>query len=185
MRSYPAISLLIAVCVTLGGGFLQAKSAQTLHVRYDGQTDLLTNGKLTHEKGPSGDNLTVPVTRTNPTGHSTVTYSGDFDDQPVIPHGNHMDVIVKGRLLHKHGRHYDDHGPITIIMPKTKKAESARTTQDRPAKTPAHKITRQKTASFAKADKRDQQVYMPYYVPAAYYPTGEICPAATGCRAYY
>jgi hypothetical protein len=33
----------------------------------------------------------------------------------MVPHGDHMDYLVNGRLHHRHGDHCDDHGPVTIV----------------------------------------------------------------------
>lgn len=115
MNSYLAV-LLFCPLLCVGGLSVYAGGSEPLLVKYDGQIDKLINGTLIHEKNGGGEGC-IPVTRLNPAGHTTVTYSGDFDNKPKIPHGNHVDVIVKGRLLHKHGRHYDDHGPIDIITP--------------------------------------------------------------------
>lgn len=32
-----------------------------------------------------------------------------------VPHGDHIDYIVDGRLHHPHGDHCDDHGPVEVI----------------------------------------------------------------------
>jgi hypothetical protein len=29
-----------------------------------------------------------------------------------VPHGDHVDYLVKGHLHHQHGNHCDNHGPI-------------------------------------------------------------------------
>jgi hypothetical protein len=29
-----------------------------------------------------------------------------------VPHGDHVDYLVNGRLHHQHGNHCDDHGPL-------------------------------------------------------------------------
>jgi hypothetical protein len=31
-----------------------------------------------------------------------------------VPHGDHMDYLIDGRLHHKHGDHCDDHGPLAL-----------------------------------------------------------------------
>lgn len=33
----------------------------------------------------------------------------------AVPHGDHVDYIVNGRLHHQHGDHCDDHGPVEIV----------------------------------------------------------------------
>jgi hypothetical protein len=31
-----------------------------------------------------------------------------------VPHGDHVDYLVDGRLHHVHGQHCDDHGALTL-----------------------------------------------------------------------
>src|SRR3984893_13898091 len=33
----------------------------------------------------------------------------------AIPHGDHLDYLVNGRLHHTHGDHCDDHGPVQLV----------------------------------------------------------------------
>src|SRR5271166_6002614 len=32
----------------------------------------------------------------------------------AVPHGDHVDYLVGGRLHHPHGNHCDDHGPLPL-----------------------------------------------------------------------
>jgi hypothetical protein len=32
-----------------------------------------------------------------------------------VPHGDHHDYLIDGRLHHPHGDHCDDHGPVTVL----------------------------------------------------------------------
>jgi hypothetical protein len=32
----------------------------------------------------------------------------------LVPHGDHLDYVVDGRLHHAHGDHCDDHGKLTL-----------------------------------------------------------------------
>ena len=32
----------------------------------------------------------------------------------AVPHGDHIDYLVNGRLHHPHGDHCDDHGPVQL-----------------------------------------------------------------------
>jgi hypothetical protein len=32
-----------------------------------------------------------------------------------VPHGDHVDFLVNGRLHYPHGDHCDDHGPVTVV----------------------------------------------------------------------
>jgi hypothetical protein len=31
-----------------------------------------------------------------------------------VPHGDHVDYLVDGRLHHPHDSHCDDHGPVAL-----------------------------------------------------------------------
>jgi hypothetical protein len=31
-----------------------------------------------------------------------------------VPHGDHFDYLVNGRLHHRHGDHCDDHGAVML-----------------------------------------------------------------------
>jgi hypothetical protein len=33
-----------------------------------------------------------------------------------VPHGDHLDFLVNGRLHHLHGDHCDDHGPVDVLQ---------------------------------------------------------------------
>jgi hypothetical protein len=37
----------------------------------------------------------------------------------AVPHGDHTDYIVEGRLHHTHDDHCDDHGAVTVVQPIT------------------------------------------------------------------
>jgi len=39
----------------------------------------------------------------------------DGCEHPLVPHGDHYDYLVDGRLHHPHGDHCDDHGPVTVV----------------------------------------------------------------------
>lgn len=55
-----------------------------------------------HEQGVSGC-------------HDPAHVHGPDCGHEAIPHGDHVDYVVNGRLHHPHGDHCDDHGPVTII----------------------------------------------------------------------
>lgn len=63
----------------------------------------------------------VEVTATNPdhctpkhpaSGHDAAHKHGPGCGHAAVPHGDHMDYLVDGRLHHPHGDHCDDHGPL-------------------------------------------------------------------------
>ncbi|MDM7516952.1 hypothetical protein QUF07_09535 [Lentilactobacillus sp. TOM.63] len=39
----------------------------------------------------------------------------EFCGHQQVPHGDHIDYLVNGRLQHVHGDHVDDHGPVDIV----------------------------------------------------------------------
>jgi len=56
----------------------------------------------------------------NPDGCCEVNDCGDHVHGPdcghePVPHGDHIDYIVNGRLHHPHDGHCDDHGPVKIL----------------------------------------------------------------------
>lgn len=51
------------------------------------------------------------ATRCRETGHVHEAGCG----HEAIPHGDHVDYIVDGRLHHPHDGHCDDHGPVTLV----------------------------------------------------------------------
>ncbi|MEM7400167.1 MAG: hypothetical protein AAF354_14755 [Pseudomonadota bacterium] len=40
---------------------------------------------------------------------------GEGCGHEAVPHGDHVDYIVDGRLHHPHGDHCDDHGPLEVV----------------------------------------------------------------------
>ena len=59
-------------------------------------------------------------TKANPDGcHPVDTCAGHVHGEgcghEAVPHGDHVDYIVNGRLHHQHGDHCDDHGPVEIV----------------------------------------------------------------------
>jgi hypothetical protein len=46
-----------------------------------------------------------------------------------VPHGDHVDYLVKGHLHHPHGDHCDDHGPVEIV-PKAQHETAIRGTEN-------------------------------------------------------
>lgn len=66
----------------------------------------------------------VEVTERNPDrcslehrarGHESTHQHGPGCGHEAVPHGNHIDYLVDGRLHHPHGDHCDDHGPLSVV----------------------------------------------------------------------
>ena len=83
--------------------------------------DFLHDGHLHHKHNDHFDEHTLEINEQNPTGcHETNdcgshVHSKDCGHES-IPHGDHIDYIVNGRLHHVHDGHCDDHGPVELIM---------------------------------------------------------------------
>ena len=65
------------------------------------------------------DDHVIEVSATNPDGCAPVAGDahGGHEHGPdcgheQVPHGDHVDYLVDGRLHHPHGDHCDDHGPL-------------------------------------------------------------------------
>jgi len=89
-----------------------------LGVRHESHVDYLHDGHLHHVHASHVDEHVVPVTDANPAGCTTELNDhrhGQDCGHPVIPHGDHQDYLVDGRLHHAHGDHCDDHGSVEIV----------------------------------------------------------------------
>jgi hypothetical protein len=91
-------------------------------VEHDGHTDYLQDGHLHHRHGDHVDEHVVAVSDTNPEGHTSAVggHAGEHQHgaacgHEAVPHGDHRDYLVDGRLHHQHGDHCDDHGPLRVV----------------------------------------------------------------------
>lgn len=94
-------------------------------VEHDGHTDYLHDGHLHHPVG--GDEVeehTLEVNARNPdectsgqtiSGHEPNHLHGPECGHEAVPHGEHVDYLVEGRLHHPHNGHCDDHGPVEVV----------------------------------------------------------------------
>lgn len=92
-------------------------------VRHDGHVDYLHDGHLHHPHGDHVDEHVIEVSDSNPDrcnrGEGVEGHSGDHVHGPdcgheAVPHGDHTDYLVNGRLHHRHGEHCDDHGELQL-----------------------------------------------------------------------
>jgi hypothetical protein len=93
-------------------------------VKHDGHIDFVHDGHLHHqnEDGTVEEHV-LDVSAKNPAGCSSgnhLTHADHHVHGPdcgheAIPHGDHVDYIVDGRLHHPHGDHCDDHGAVEVI----------------------------------------------------------------------
>ena len=83
-------------------------------------TDYIHDGHLHNPHKDHYDEHVIEVTQQNPDNCNPVdTCGGHVHGQgcghEVVPHGDHMDYLVDGRLHHVHDGHCDDHGPIELL----------------------------------------------------------------------
>jgi hypothetical protein len=88
-------------------------------IRHDGHIDYIHDGHLHHMHGDHVDEHVLSVDATNPahctTGTKCSHTHGPNCGHEAIPHGDHVDYLVAGRLHHPHGGHCDDHGPVQLV----------------------------------------------------------------------
>lgn len=96
-------------------------------IRHGDHIDYLHDGCLHTMHGDHVDECRIEVSARNPDGCAAVAEGhpgghlhGEGCGHERVPHGDHLDYLVDGRLHHPHGDHCDDHGPIEVI------AESSR-----------------------------------------------------------
>jgi hypothetical protein len=60
----------------------------------------------------------IAISTTNPDGCATkmacAHVHGPDCGHEAVPHGDHVDYLVDGRLHHAHDGHCDDHGPLAV-----------------------------------------------------------------------
>lgn len=88
-----------------------------IRVMHDGHVDYLHDGHLHHPHDGHYDEHVIAISDENPAVCQLVTCACDHNGcgHPTVPHGDHVDYLVDGRLHHRHGDHCDDHGPLSVI----------------------------------------------------------------------
>jgi hypothetical protein len=97
-------------------------------IKHGGHIDYLHDGHLHHPVGAPGSAIVeehaLEVGGQNPErctpehhcdGHEAGHHHGPGCGHEAVPHGDHVDYLVKGHLHHPHGDHCDDHGPVEIV----------------------------------------------------------------------
>lgn len=93
-------------------------------IKHKDHVDYLHDGHLHHNHGDHVDEHVLEVSATNPegckplngsTGHDKGHKHGPDCGHEAVPHGDHVDYLVNGRLHHEHGDHCDDHGPADVV----------------------------------------------------------------------
>lgn len=87
-------------------------------VRHNDHIDYVHDGHLHHPHNDHCDEHALDVNETNSNECQPINVCGDLHvhgpdcGHEAVPHGDHVDYIVDGRLHHVHGDHCDDHGPV-------------------------------------------------------------------------
>lgn len=86
-------------------------------VQHGDHVDYLHDGHLHHSHDGHFDEHVIEVTDVNPNACAPVECACAHDDcaHELVPHGDHVDHLVNGRLHHRHGDHCDDHGPVAVL----------------------------------------------------------------------
>ena len=98
-------------------------------IKHNDHYDYLHDGCLHNEHEGHYDEHSIDVSKTNPDECKPIKDECCEDDHKhghdcghkAIPHGDHTDYIVNGRLHHPHGDHCDDHGPVEVVENKDDK----------------------------------------------------------------
>ena len=88
-------------------------------IRHDGHVDYLHDGHLHHMHDDHVDEHVIAVGGANPVQCTPQTRCAGHTHGPncgheAVPHGDHVDYLVNGRLHHPHGDHCDDHGAVQL-----------------------------------------------------------------------
>ena len=97
-------------------------------IKHNDHYDYLHDGHLHHSHEGHYDEHSIDVSERNPNMCNPIDEKscekehkhGHDCGHEAIPHGDHTDYIVNGRLHHPHNGHCDDHGPIEVLNNKGK-----------------------------------------------------------------
>ncbi|KIL46989.1 hypothetical protein [Jeotgalibacillus campisalis] len=87
-------------------------------IRHGNHIDYVHDGHLHHKHEDHWDECEIDVTDANPDDCKPFECGCSHDSDcghEMVPHGDHYDYLVNGRLHHVHGDHCDDHGPVEIL----------------------------------------------------------------------
>lgn len=87
-------------------------------IKHGDHVDYLHDGHLHHKHEDHYDECVIEVSETNPDGCNPIEGVHIHDENcghEQVPHGDHVDYLVDGRLHHVHGDHVDDHGPVEVV----------------------------------------------------------------------
>jgi hypothetical protein len=89
-----------------------------VQIKHGDHTDYIHDGHIHHVEGSHVDEHRIEVSAINPEVCKPMDCQGSnihAGKAEKIPHGDHIDFLVNGRLHHVHDGHCDDHGPIALI----------------------------------------------------------------------
>lgn len=88
-----------------------------LRISHAGHVDYLHDGHLHHAHEGHYDEHIIEVSDENPVACVPIACACGHTGcgHQLVPHGDHFDYLVNGRLHHPHGDHCDDHGPLTVL----------------------------------------------------------------------
>ncbi len=88
-------------------------------IKHEEHIDYVHDGHLHHGEDGKWVECKIPVSDLNPNEHNPISCACNHTDDcghELVPHGDHYDYLVNGRLHHVHDSHCDDHGPVEIVM---------------------------------------------------------------------
>jgi hypothetical protein len=92
-------------------------------IEHRGHQDYVNDGRLDHVQGGETQAHSIEVTAKNPAActpsHACGAHASEHKHGPScghspVPHGDHLDYVVKDHLHHPCTTHCDDHGPVAI-----------------------------------------------------------------------
>jgi hypothetical protein len=103
--------------VHAGHAHVHSEHCGHTRLRHNGHVDYLHDGHLHSAHDGHYVEHVLEVNATNPAACAPVNcpcnHEGCGHEQ--VPHGDHVDYLVNGRLHHRHGDHCDDHGPVLVL----------------------------------------------------------------------
>ncbi len=88
-------------------------------IKHGNHTDFLHDGRLHAAHEGHFDECSLEVSGENPAECNEIACScgGSHADcsHEQIPHGDHADFLIDGRLHHAHNGHCDDHGAVYVV----------------------------------------------------------------------
>lgn len=86
-------------------------------IKHGDHTDFLHDGHLHAAHNGHYDECLLEVGDQNPAhcAETSCQCSHENCEHEQIPHGDHIDYLVDGKLHHRHDGHCDDHGAIHVL----------------------------------------------------------------------